>query len=458
MKKMQPVVRYALLLLLAVMLLPSCKKENWQKRPAHATGLDGVWQSEGYGYVLDIKNGMATAYDITSGYGVKKSFLFDFATPDTRTWDVALDGQRKSFIYRSKNLVTHFRFNRLPHLPKQLKDGGLPHSEDPLLNFDVLWQTINEHYSFFGPRQVDWQALRNTYRPQVPKLGLEATIKAMLTHLNEDHVTLSTTSDDFLSRFDAGAFRTLRHFAADLPAGTSQEDLKLYAVGEYQKIFGNIAGGYLQNVQTALDNQLMWGSLDAETGYLLVGQMAGYELADLKTALDAIIPELQQYQKLVLDLRANLGGSDRVTLELAGRFVNSAQTGWLFSARDGKKQTPVQTVVLRPTGSEQFVKPIRILTSIATSSAAEVFTMIMKGQPYVKSIGEPTNGIFSSLLTKELPNGWRFSLSNEVLTDMQGRSYEVTGIAPDISQTALPAAAERDSGIDPLLSQYKTWF
>jgi hypothetical protein len=41
---------------------------------------------------------------------------------------------------------------------------------------------------------------------------------------------------------------------------------------------------------------------------------------------------------------------------------------------------------------------------------------------------------------------------------VQGRSYEVTGIAPDISQTALPAAAERDNGIDPLLSQYKTWF
>lgn len=280
----------------------------------------------------------------------------------------------------------------------------------------------------------------------------------MLAHLNEDHVTLTTTTDDFLARFDAGINRTLRHMAADLPPGFTQEELKLYALQEYQKLVGNIAVNYLQDVKTALNDQVLWGGLDGETGYLLVAQMAGFELDDLKTELNGVIGDLKKYKRLVIDLRGNLGGSDRIALELAGRFVGGVQTGWLFAARDGQKLTTPQRIMLQPTGPEQFQKPIRILTSIATASAAEVFTLIMKQQPHVKLVGESTNGIFSTILTKELPNGWRFSLSNEVLTDAQGRSYEVHGITPHILKTALPSAADRNNGVDPLLDTYKTWF
>jgi carboxyl-terminal processing protease len=31
-----------------------------------------------------------------------------------------------------------------------------------------------------------------------------------------------------------------------------------------------------------------------------------------------------------------------------------------------------------------------------------------------------------------LPNGWKFSLSNEIYTDVHGRVFEVSGIPPDV--------------------------
>jgi C-terminal processing protease CtpA/Prc len=55
-------------------------------------------------------------------------------------------------------------------------------------------------------------------------------------------------------------------------------------------------------------------------------------------------------------------------------------------------------------------------------------------------VGEPTQGVFSDVLSRRLPNGWRFGLPNErFVTD--GRSYDGPGIAPD---SLVPVFAQAD--------------
>ncbi|MBD0257240.1 MAG: hypothetical protein ICV83_16095, partial [Cytophagales bacterium] len=61
------------LLLLAIFGLASCRQFDSRTdevqpdpRPARRAALEGLWQSEGYGYVMDIQNGRATVYDYTS--------------------------------------------------------------------------------------------------------------------------------------------------------------------------------------------------------------------------------------------------------------------------------------------------------------------------------------------------------------------------------------------------------
>lgn len=50
--------------------------------------------------------------------------------------------------------------------------------------------------------------------------------------------------------------------------------------------------------------------------------------------------------------------------------------------------------------------------------------------PNVTRIGTPTYGVLSDMLEKHLPNGWSFSLSNEVYLAVDGKLYEGLGIPP----------------------------
>jgi C-terminal processing protease CtpA/Prc len=440
------------LLWLAIFALAACRQFDHPEevQPDPRAALEGIWQSEGYGYVMDIKDGRATVYDYTSSTCLKKSFFFDSPGFDVAGWDISLNAKADELLYKAKGPITEFRFRRIKKLPPVCENGGIKPTADAKVNFDVMWQTFQDHYAFFKLRGVEWKSLREQYRSQVTEANLETTFQQMLSHFNEDHVTLSVNGDDFLSRFDAGAPRTFARFYAEAPAGASQGEVKAYAVGEYQKMVGNVIANYLEGqFQSALGDQVIWGKLNGgKTGYLLISQMSGYELSDLQATLDQVFTDLAACQGMIVDVRFNLGGSDRLALEIAGRFTPTPRVGYRFAARNGDKYAPEQVVFQRPTGSYAFTKPTVVLTSIVTSSAAEVFTLFMRQLPQVKTLGETTNGIFSTALPKELPNGWLLTLSNEVASDAGGRVYEKTGIPASI-EAPFPDKAHREAGIDP---------
>ncbi len=439
------------LLLLVILGLTACHQfEYWEevKPDGKPSRLEGIWQSEGYGYVMEIKGGKATVYDYTSSTCLKKSFFFDTPGFQVANWDVSLNLKGDELLYKAKGPITEFRFRRLRKLPPVCADGVIMPTTDAKTNFDVMWQTFQDHYAFFKLRGVDWKGLREQYRPRVTEQNLETVFQEMLSHLNEDHVTLSVNGDDFLNRFDAGAPRTFARFYAENPAGTPQREIKEYAIGEYQKIVGNVIANYLHGqFESALNDQVIWGKLNEKTGYLLISQMSGYELADLQATLDRVFDDLKNCEGMVVDVRFNLGGADRFALEIAGRFTPETRVGWKFSARNGDAHAPQQVVFQKPTGSYTFTKPTVVLTSIVTSSAAEVFTLMMRQLPQVKTMGETTNGIFSTVLPKELPNGWLLTLSNEVLSDASGQVYEKSGIPVDVP-APFPSKAEREEGVD----------
>jgi C-terminal processing protease CtpA/Prc len=68
--------------------------------------------------------------------------------------------------------------------------------------------------------------------------------------------------------------------------------------------------------------------------------------------------------------------------------------------------------------------------------------------PHVTRIGESTQGVFSDVLARHLPNGWRFGLPNEVYRTPEGTAFDGSGIPPDIP---VPVFADEDvaAGRDP---------
>jgi C-terminal processing protease CtpA/Prc len=88
-----------------------------------------------------------------------------------------------------------------------------------------------------------------------------------------------------------------------------------------------------------------------------------------------------------------------------------------------------------------------------TISAGETFTQALMGRsPRVIRIGEHTQGVFSDVLGRRLPNGWSFGLPNEVFRTPQGTTFDGPGIPPDIM---VPGFADDDvkAGKDPAIER-----
>lgn len=77
---------------------------------------------------------------------------------------------------------------------------------------------------------------------------------------------------------------------------------------------------------------------------------------------------------------------------------------------------------------------------------------LMGRAPRVTRIGANTQGVFSDMLWRSLPNGWRFGLPNERFLTADGRSFDGPGISPDIPTPVFPPE-ELDSGVDSALEK-----
>jgi C-terminal processing protease CtpA/Prc len=93
------------------------------------------------------------------------------------------------------------------------------------------------------------------------------------------------------------------------------------------------------------------------------------------------------------------------------------------------------------------------LTGPSTVSAGETFTQALMGRtPHITRIGENTQGVFSDVLGRRLPNGWRFGLPNEVFLTPDGKAFDGPGIPPDI-QVPVFAASDLAAGKDPAMAK-----
>jgi C-terminal processing protease CtpA/Prc len=174
--------------------------------------------------------------------------------------------------------------------------------------------------------------------------------------------------------------------------------------------------------------------------------------AALEAALDEIFsdPELKA---LVIDVRINFGGDDPYGLSIASRLANREYLAYTKYARadaiEHDKWTPADPSVIRPSSRPGFRGPVVELMGPLTISAGETFTQALMGRtPHVTRIGENTQGVFSDVLVRKLPNGWVFGLPNEVYRTSEGIAFDGVGISPDIAVPVF-AASDLPAGKDP---------
>jgi C-terminal processing protease CtpA/Prc len=226
-----------------------------------------------------------------------------------------------------------------------------------------------------------------------------------------------------------------------------------------------LAGRYLAGpLRRWCNGQVEFGMLRPDVGYLRIRSFGGYTaegsfesgLAALEAALDTVFAGAASWRGLVTDVRINGGGADPYGLAIAARLATRAYQAYAKQARsdpgDPTRWTDPQPSLVRPTSRPGFGGPVVHLIGIHSLSAAETFTQaLINREPAVKFVGEPTQGVFSDVLSRRLPNGWRFWLPNERFVT-NGRAYDGPGIPPHV-EVPVFAAADRRAGRDRALER-----
>ena len=298
--------------------------------------------------------------------------------------------------------------------------------DDPEKNFEYLWQTFDRDYALFEVKNIDWQALYRVYRPKVTSTTTDdelfKILSTMLGHLNDNHVRLR-----------------------------SQNPLRNYSAGYLNQRFGgekNALLGELMSRRPLPDKYILKNQGESSNGVFSYGWLTndiGYfhfsGFRDIKAStntIDHLIGFFRDAKALIIDVRRNGGGDDRVGKLIADRFADKRRLYMTTQKRNGPTHSDFDQKkywYVGPDGPLQFTKKVILLTDRTSISAAENFTLAMRRLPHVTVIGDLTSGCFADVYTGQLPNGWQFGCSYNLFLDYTGFCWEGIGIPPDLLAT-----------------------
>jgi Peptidase family S41/Tricorn protease C1 domain len=448
---MRPALSVTMLALLAL-LLPACASApDRQSSTDSGTGGDSdttstapqpteVWRSDGYNLIIGVAGSKALTYETTTISCLPSNSLDQLG-------QAAADGTvqygRKGVPAATLRRGTDGRATL--HLLGTAADidllpmSGLPGPctkkmpSDPLTTFDVFWATFAENYNSFGRKNIDWNAVRDQYRPKVSSDteddDLFAVLRAMIKPLGDVHTTISA---------DGKEFDGLRPGTPDL----SDKGVRKAVDDHLREDLG------VSQIQSFANKAISYADLPGGRGYLRIDGFEGYNDEDSsftgsKATLAQVLDQVFTQQRvstlkgLVIDVRNNSGGDDALGLQVAGRLTNTPYTAFTKQPRndpkDQSKHARLQTVTVTPATGPRYTGPIRVLTSSLTISAGETFVEALMGRtPAPSRLGASTQGVFADDMTRKLPNGWTFTLGNEDYYAPDGHNYEGVGIPPTV--------------------------
>ncbi|WP_443056148.1 S41 family peptidase [Streptomyces sp. NBC_00239] len=426
--------------------------------PSVGGGSSGVWRVDGYGTVLSIADGRLQEYE-TTAVSCLEGAVARRTAPDTyRTDDGAVLTVRTAptvgMLRPTGSLHVagssgDRRLRRIAELPaaceRPTPDDPVTPLDDPVTTFDVFWQSLEENYPFFAAKGMDWHARRDLYRPKVhagtTRAELFALFSNMVAPLNDAHVAVV----DGRNRF----YRAR--------PGTPELGAALDAKVKDHIVRHDLGGRPLTEFA---NGRISYADLPGGRGYLRISGFAGYhgrdssyaaQLAELDKALDAVLTaeRTASLRGLIIDLRINGGGSDALGVHLAGRLTDTPYVAY----RKRTRYTPPQPVPVVPAASvPRYAGPVAVLTARTTFSAGETFTQALMDRPgRTVRIGESTQGVFSDVMERALPNGMEVWLPNEEFLTRSGRTFDGAGIPPHVSVpvfTEEEFAEHRDSAFD----------
>ncbi|WP_345613652.1 S41 family peptidase [Pseudonocardia adelaidensis] len=424
--------------------------------------VDGVWRTDGYGWIISVRNGQAETFDTTSVSCLPNRTLTQLEGPapdgtvQFGNQDGAVETLRRTpddqGALRLLGTAADIDLVPVPELPEACTR---PVPNDPVTNFDVFWATFAENYNSTVRKNIDWNAVRAQYRPMVNANTtpdeLYRILVSMIRPLGDAHASIDADDRSFAAKRQGtrDEHDVSRRDAIDAVDDHLHEDLRV------------------TDIQTFANNRIAYADLPGGRGYLRITSFEKYDRDDnvfpansavLTRTLNTIFTQarINAWRGLIIDIRFNTGGDDELGLQVASRLTNTAYTAYTKDARnnptDPNSHGRLRTVTVTPYDGPRYLGPVRLLTSDLTVSAGETFTEAMLGRtPAPSRVGTATQGVFADDMERKLPNGWTFTLGNEDYFAPDGTDYEEVGIPPT-TQTPVftpdELAQHKDSALD----------
>jgi len=335
--------------------------------------------------------------------------------------------------------VTRFQYDPIDDWPALPRLGNDNWVSDPGVTVDAFFEILKGHFAFARERGIDWTALRAECDTEIGRGPaspdhLFDTLTATLQHLNDGH----------------GSLRGMERYSES--RSTESQLYRTWKAAGGRPLDGDFWDGFshdwLDHVQhrilsgaghLAARGAVAWGRLPDGVGYIslltcegLAENEGGHaDVAVARQTFDHVMRDLAGSSGIVVDLRFNSGGWDRVPLALVSHFTDKTLSAFTKQPVRYGVGLHTQTVEVEPASGVRYTGPVAILTSDATISAAEVGTLALAALPNSRSFGRPTYGALSDPFYYRLPNGWKGAVSNEIYRGSDSGVYEGVGVPPD---------------------------
>ena len=310
---------------------------------------------------------------------------------------------------------------------------------NPVNVFDYLWNQVDQQYAFFDVKNMDWDSVREVYRPMVndnmSNDSLFRVCAAMLNTLQDGHTNLISGFD--VSRNDSVYYKMYAEKNID-------ENVVLL---NYLTVNHHTTGSFMHN---AIRN--------GAVAYIRYSSFSDYIS---EGSLKYLVNRYKNCKGMVIDLRQNSGGSISNIAALLSIFDNHKQPLYQCQAKSGPAHDAFADAVTVYAADSSilgknnaYTKPVAVLIDRGSYSATSFFAICTMAYDNIRLFGDYSGGGLGLPNGGVLPNGWTYRFSTTRTLAIDGRNYE-NGVPPDVRVLLDPACTAQ--GVDNVIEVAAAW-
>ena len=412
--------------------------------------IQGIWKSIGNGYYLEARKDSILLYSYTENftYKEKNDYLEGLLNSQSQfnlrqdTLGIYLTdfGSETQFLQTKKDFI---KVDKLP-------DNTIEFSELTKLSSEQLLklykETMQENYAFTKRRNLNWKNLFDEYKDSISlsDKALFNTMGKIATRTKDQHTKVISENGKTLQYSITPSAEVVKEvFNHQSEIKDLNDYFNLFFETNYKNVSDSLLLG---NGRKVANEKIEWGSLNERIGYIHIHSFTNLlgkefsrkqQIDSLNVYMKDMIKAFEDKDAIIIDVSFNFGGYDATAHTIASYFTDIPVVSHKSQVYNNGKFYDEDKVIIYPSDEISFTKPVYVLMTDISRSAAESFAMMMDALPNVKLVGTNTLGTLSGMLGKSVGDFYT-TYSNQRLVDINGEFYEVSGVEPDIKLDVFP--------------------